>query len=103
MNQKQRQRWEKLRSRGMKSYIINYGVLLFGGLMVIFGLFGVNIYSILVLEDGTWSDVADWLLSVEFVISFFVYTVIFGTAGYLWGRFMWNEMERKYNQKVQTR
>ena len=83
-----RQRWQKTKARGKKSFALRYGVMGFGGFMVIF------------------MTVAFWLRNSPFprgMTAFYVDVVInlliWPLAGYSWGISMWRVYEEYFSDR----
>ena len=80
MNQKQKEKWERTRSKGMWRFVLFYGVLIFAGVMII----TTSVYSMLI---GTFAYNNLKLTVPAFLISGFV----FGLALWLVGEYMYRQ------------
>jgi len=80
MNQKQRAKWELTRSKGMWRFVLLYGVLIFGGVMII----AESGYSMMI---GTFGYKNLKLTAPIFLVSGFV----FGLALWLVGEYMYRK------------
>lgn len=85
MNENQRAKWERTRSRGMWRFVLLYGVVLWGGLMIV----AVSAYSMI---TGT------------FVSSNLKITVpVFLVAGLVFGLAVWFVGEAMYRKSSGSR
>ncbi|QSO47369.1 hypothetical protein [Alicyclobacillus mengziensis] len=83
MNKKQMERWEKVRARGKKRFILRYGV--FG-----WGLSSGILFGILMMLEGSENITpVNWILNI----------LLFMIFGYVWGLLMWSWTERKYQRE----
>ena len=80
MNQKQKAKWKRTRSKGMWHFVLLYGVLVFAGLMII----TTSVYSMLI---GTFAYNNLKLAVPAFLIGGFV----FGLALWLVGEYMYRQ------------
>jgi uncharacterized membrane-anchored protein len=78
MNQKQKEKWERTRSKGMWRFVLLYGVVLFGGLMIV-----VN--SVLNMMLRTFGNINLFYTVLIYLPSGFV----FGLAVWLVGEYMY--------------
>jgi uncharacterized membrane-anchored protein len=84
MNQKQRAKWEQTRSRGMWRFVLLYGILIFGGAMIIV----TSGYSMMI---GTFASNNLRLTVPVFLVSGFV----FGMALWLVGEYMYRKSSQQ--------
>lgn len=81
MNKKQRAIWERTRAKGMWRFVLLYGVLLWGGLMIVVrSVFDFFVSSPRLLDNLT------------------VHVPIFVVAGFIFGLAMWLIAEHKYRK-----
>ncbi|MCK8824934.1 hypothetical protein [Fuchsiella alkaliacetigena] len=87
MGEKGNQRWEEIREMGKKKFVWTHGVLRWGVLVAV-------AWSIINqgLRDGL--DLMGFL-SLDFLVRLGISLVIFGVAGYFWGRMLWKKMEEE--------
>ena len=80
MNQKQRAKWERARSKGMWRFVLLYGVLVFGGFTII----TASVYSMII---GSFAyDNLRFTVPIFFVSGF-----VFGLALWLVGEYMYRQ------------
>jgi len=87
-NAAQQERWERIKARGKKSYVLRYGVMGYGSLMFIF------------------MTVAFWLRHSPFprgmsgfYVDVLINLLIWPLAGYSWGLAMWRFWEDYYSDR----
>ncbi len=84
MNQKQRAKWQRTRSKGMWHFVLLYGVVVFAGVMII----TTSLYSMMI---GTFAYKNLRLTVPAFLVSGFV----FGLALWLVGEYMFRQSSSK--------
>ena len=80
VHNRQRKKWEKLRSHGKRSFILYRGVLRWGGIMFLLTMF-TNVFGRHM--ELNWQIVVSSLVACPF-------------AGYLWARCIWHVNERRF-------
>lgn len=91
---RRRKRWEALRARGRRHYVLVYGVGLFGG-CVWLSQVGTQL---LLRQFRTYNGMPIENLLALAIISFSIFLV----AGYLYGNWMWAFTERAYQEHLRT-
>jgi uncharacterized membrane protein YedE/YeeE len=86
MNQKQKAKWERTRSKGRWHFVLLYGVLVFAGLMII----TTSVYSMLI---GTFAY-NNLKLTVPAVL---IGGFVFGLALWLVGEYMYRQSSSNAN------
>jgi hypothetical protein len=81
---RQRQKWEKKRKNGRRSFLIYRGVLKWGGIMFVL----TSLTNAL-----TRNKQFDWLFEVSMLIAC-------PFAGYVWARCVWYVNERRYRHAM---
>jgi hypothetical protein len=88
LSEKQRKRWEQLRARGKRRFVVLHGVLGWGVPVAV-------VWSIwMQLWDNGFS--LDGFLSARFFSQMVVAFMVFPAAGILFGHWMWWFNERRY-------
>ncbi|QWU15322.1 hypothetical protein SAMN04487895_10814 [Paenibacillus sophorae] len=89
MNQKQRMKWEQLRSKGKKNFIIYKGILGWGiPTAILFTLFMSFMENYSLIFDKSF---------VEF---FIIAIILFPAGGIVFGLWVWNWTERIYMRNI---
>ena len=80
MNQKQRANWERTRSKGMWRFVLLYGVVLFGGLMIV-------LMSVFNMMLGTFAYINLFYTVPIYLLGGFVFGLAVWFVGeYMYGR-----------------
>ena len=87
MKQKEKEKWERTRSKGIGRFVLLYGIVGFGGLMI------------------TAHSVSEYLIfSKRFDGLLFTYRVGLGLlCGLIWGLVMWSVGERRYRKSLRVK
>jgi hypothetical protein len=86
-NPEQCERWKRVEARGRKHFIWTRGVLGWGGFMFVF------MTTIDFARRGTLHrDVADYVFYIVLNL------LIWPLAGYVWGRWVWSSMEKRFSK-----
>ena len=87
MGKKNDQKWKETREMGRKKFIWTHGVLRWGVLVAV-------IWSI--INQGMRDGLNPMgFLSLDFLVRLGISLVVFGIAGYFWGRMFWKKMEEE--------
>jgi hypothetical protein len=95
MTLKQIKKWEKIRKKGKKSYVIIYGVLLWG--------FPVGILGEFLIRITKYGFILDVFNKDDFFLSIIIRTITLMIAGIFFGLYMWGSMEKKYLKSIENK
>jgi hypothetical protein len=87
MKESQKIRWEKIKAKGKKKYIINHGIL--GG-----GIPTAILFTLIT----TWMDNKSLTFNQELCKSFLISLITFSASGILFGFWTWYCIERFYRK-----
>jgi hypothetical protein len=93
MNPKQMEKWENIRNKGKMSYVVIYGILLWG--------IPVSILGELFSRITKYGFTLDVFNSDHFVSSIIFRTITFIIAGIFCGLYMWDRMEKKHQKSFE--
>lgn len=94
MTLKQIKSWENARKKGRKSYVLIYGILLWGIPVALLGELFIRI-----TKYGFTLDIFN---KDHFFQSMIFRTITFIIAGIFFGLYMWVKMENKYQKSIEN-
>jgi hypothetical protein len=94
MNPKQMEKWENLRSKGRKSYVIIYGILFWG--------IPVSLTTEFITRITKYGFSLDIFNNDHFAWKIIIRTIVFIFAGIFFGLYMWDNMEKKYQKSIEN-
>ncbi|WP_145939607.1 hypothetical protein [Paenibacillus glacialis] len=89
MNERSEKRWEKMRAKGKRHFVVNSGVLRWG-------LTTAVLYSIFVtyLNNGLTG-----ILLNDFLRTLLIAVILFPIGGYFWGIWVWKWQEKNHRKE----